>query len=177
MRNLLTISFLLALATSSRADTLDDIVAKSVAARGAAALHALSSLRLTGKLTFGGGDFSVEAQWRLLRAHGKLRIEATLQGLTQIFTYDGKTAWRVSPFQGRREAEKLSADEARSLVRQAELLIPLADLKAQNDRAELVGTEDVDGTACVEVRVTRHDGDIEYIDLDPDSYLRCACAR
>ena len=159
-------------ATAAPAPSIDDIVGKSVAASGGeAALHNLNSLRLTGKLTFGGGDFSVEAQYGIVISRGKLRIEATLQGLTQIFTYDGKTAWKIDPFQGRREAEKLSADETRGLVRQAELLIPLADLKAQNDRAELVGTEDVDGTACIEVRVTRHDGDVEYIDLDPDSYL------
>jgi photosystem II stability/assembly factor-like uncharacterized protein len=153
--------------------SIDDLIAKNLAAHGGDAKLAavFDGLRLTGKVVFGGGDFSVDAQWGVLLSRDRMRTEATLQGLTQIYTFDGKTGWKVDPFQGRREAERLSADEARSIVRQATIVAPLYDLRGKGDRAELVGTEDVDGTQAFELRVTRHDGDIQYVDLDPDSYL------
>src|SRR5687767_5421778 len=44
------------------AETLDQLLARNVAARGGEAkLRAVTSLRITGKATFGGGDFQLEA--------------------------------------------------------------------------------------------------------------------
>jgi photosystem II stability/assembly factor-like uncharacterized protein len=150
-----------------------DIVAKNIAAQGGdnRVAAVMAGLRLTGRVIYGGGNATVELQWALAGSRGRLRTEATLQGLTQITTFDGKTGWRIDPFGGRRNAERLSADDARAVVRRADLLAPLFDLRAHGDRAELIGTEDVDGTPAIELRVTRHDGDIQYVDLDPDSYL------
>jgi hypothetical protein len=34
-----------------------------------------------------------------------------------------------------------------------------------------LGTEDTDGTPALKLRVTRKDGDVQYVYLDPDSYL------
>ncbi len=83
---------------------IDDILQRNIAAQGGDAKIAtlLDGLRLTGNLTFGGGDFSVKAQYGVLTSRGRLRLEVTLQGLTQLTSYDGKTAWKIDPFQGRR---------------------------------------------------------------------------
>jgi photosystem II stability/assembly factor-like uncharacterized protein len=153
--------------------TADQLVDKSVAAQGGSAKLAalLAGVRLTGRMTFGGGDFSVDAEWGVALSRGRLRMETTLQGLTQINTFDGKTAWKIDPFGGRRDAEQLSTDEARGFVEQMSVLAPLFDLRSHGDRSELIGTEDVDGTQALELRITRHDGDTQYVDLDPDSYL------
>jgi photosystem II stability/assembly factor-like uncharacterized protein len=164
---------LLVLSSSALADPLDDILARHVAARGGAdKLRAISTLRLTGRASFGGGDFRIEAVWGSVQTRtGKQRSEMTLQGLTQVQAYDGKEGWSVQPFGGRRDAEKASEDEVRSMAQNADIDGPLIDWRTKGHRVEHLGMEDVDGTPAIKLRVTRKDGDIAYIYLDPDSAL------
>ncbi len=102
--------------------TVDEIVARHVEALGGAErLAAVRSLRLTGADVIGGGDFRIDAEWALLVARpGQVRSEVSLQGLTAIDAFDGKDGWSVQPFDGRRDAQKTSADEAKDLAREAE---------------------------------------------------------
>ncbi|HEY0985930.1 MAG TPA: hypothetical protein VGD80_02720, partial [Kofleriaceae bacterium] len=79
--------------------------------------------------------------------------------------------WNVTPFRGRLDAEKASDDDARALAQQAELDGPLVGWRDKGHRIEFLGTEDTDGTPAFKLRVTRTDGDIQYVYLDPDSYL------
>jgi photosystem II stability/assembly factor-like uncharacterized protein len=159
-------------AQASHAATLEDILAKNLAARGGEAkLRDLKSLRLTGHVVI-GGSFGFEAPWgQIQKRPGQVRSEVTVQGLTQISAYDGREGWTVSPFQGRRDAEKVSADDARGLAQQAELDGPLVGWRDKGHRLEYLGIEDTDGTAAIKLRVTRKDGDVQYVYLDPDSYL------
>jgi photosystem II stability/assembly factor-like uncharacterized protein len=153
--------------------TVDDIVAKNVAARGGAErIQALRSLRLTGRLVFGGGDFRVEAQWAALKKRpGLVRTEVSLQGLTAVNAWDGTQAWSVQPFQGRREPERTSPDEAKELAREADIEGPLVGWREKGHKVEYLGTEDVDGTAALKLRVSLKDGDTQYVYLDPDAWL------
>src|SRR5215813_2335819 len=180
MRNsiaILAAVVVMSLAHPTRAATLEDILAKNLAARGGEAkLREIKTLRLTGRLVFGGGTFSVEAAWGQIRKRGaggtdQVRSELTLQGLTQIQAFDGREGWNISPFQGRREPEKASEDQARSLAQRAEFDGPLIGWRDKGHRIEYLGTEDVDGTPAIKLRVTRKDGDLQYVYLDPDSYL------
>ena len=166
------ITTVLALPAVARADQLDDIIARNVAAHGGAKLRELKTLRLTGRLVFGFGDGSVEASWaQVLARPGKMRGEVTLQGLTAVQAFDGRDGWSVQPFGGRRDPERASQDDARTFAQQAEFEGPLVDWRAKGNRVEYLGTEDIDGTTALELRVTRKDGDIQYLYLDPDSAL------
>src|ERR1051325_7625563 len=174
MRNLIVVAILTAATHAGHAATLDDILAKNLAARGGdAKLREVKTLRLTGRLTLSfGGDFSVEAGWgQIQKRPGLVRSEITLQGLTQISAYDGREGWSVSPFQGRIDAEKASDDAARELAQQGELDGPLVGWRDKGYRVEYLGTEDTDGTPALKLRVSRKDGDIQYVFLDPDSFL------
>src|SRR5690242_18961176 len=119
MRNsiaLTTVLVVMSLAQPSRAATLEDILAKNLAARGGEAnLMEINTLRLTGRLRFGGGNFIEEASWGAILKRGpggadQGRSELTLQGLTQIHAFYGLVGWKISPFHLRREPEKASAD-------------------------------------------------------------------
>jgi photosystem II stability/assembly factor-like uncharacterized protein len=175
MRNLIAIAMvmLVSLAHASHAATLEEILAKNLTARGGEAkLREVKALRLTGRTVFGGRGRSIEAPWgQVQRRPGLVRSETTLQGLTQISAYDGREGWAITPFQGRLDAEKVSDDDARALAQQAELDGPLAGWRDKGHRVEYLGDEDTDGTPAVKLRVTRTDGDVQYVYLDPDSYL------
>jgi photosystem II stability/assembly factor-like uncharacterized protein/outer membrane lipoprotein-sorting protein len=153
--------------------TVDELVAKNLQARGGAAkLAAISSLRLTGKIVLGFGDRNFEAGWgQLQKRPGMIRTETTLQGLTEVETYDGHDAWTLDPFQGRRDAQKDSADDARDRARDADIEGPLVRWREKGHRVEYLGTEDVDGTPAHKLRVNLKDGDTQYVFLDPDSFL------
>ncbi|MDQ6808487.1 MAG: hypothetical protein M3Z64_03535 [Verrucomicrobiota bacterium] len=151
--------------------TVDQIVAKNVEAKGgAAALQALQSLRLTGKMLVNGGRLQLTYAVTKKRP-GEVRSEVTMQGMTGIEAYDGTTGWKIMPFQGRKDPEKLSADDTKSLVGDAEIDGPLVDWKAKGSAVEYLGTEEVDGTPALKLKVSRKNGDVTFVYLDPDQFL------
>jgi len=151
--------------------TLDDLVKKNIEAKGGAdALRALQSLRLTGKLLVNQGQIEL-AYVQMKKRPGEVRTEGTLQGMTQIEAYDGKEGWKISPFQGRKDPEKMSADDVKSLMEDAEIDGLLVDWKAKGSTVDYLGTEDVDGTPAYKVKVVRKNGDVSFVFLDPDHFL------
>ena len=151
--------------------TADELVAKNIEAKGgAAALHGLQTLRLTGKMLVQEGQIQL-AFMQIKKRPDEVRSEASLQGMTQIEAYDGKEGWRVSPFFGRKDPERMSADDVKALVEDAEMDGPLVDWQAKGNTVEYLGTEDVDGTPAHKLKVTRKNGDVSFVYLDPDHFL------
>src|SRR6266545_2568772 len=151
--------------------TVDQLVAKNVDAKGgAAALRDLQTLRLAGKMLVQQGQIQL-AYLQTKKRPDEVRTEASLQGMTQIEAYDGKEGWRVSPFFGRKDPERMSADDAKALIEDAEIDGPLVDWKAKGSTVEYLGTEDVDGTLAHKLKVARKNGDVSFVYLDPDHFL------
>lgn len=156
---------------NAKSPTVDELVAKNIEAKGgAAALKALQSLRLKGKLLVNQGQIEF-AYEQTKKRPGQVRTEATLQGMTQVQAFDGKEGWKISPFQGRKDPEKMSADDTKSLMEDAEIDGPLVDWKTKGSTVEYLGTEDVDGTLAHKLKVVRKNGDVNYVYLDPDHFL------
>jgi hypothetical protein len=151
--------------------TVDQLVAKNVEAKGGAdALRAIQSVRFTGKLLINQGQIEL-AIVQTKKRPGEVRNEASLQGMTQVQAFDGKEGWQVSPFRGRRDPEKMSADDLKSLSEDAEIGGPLVDWKMKGSTVEYLGTEDVDGTEAHKLKVVRKNGDVSIVYLDPDHFL------
>jgi len=151
--------------------TVDQLVTKNIEAKGgAAALHNLQTLRLSGKLLVQEGQIQL-AFMQVKKRPGEVRSEASLQGMTQIEAYDGKDGWRVSPFFGRKDPERMSADDVKALVEDAEMDGPLVDWQAKGNAVEYLGTEDADGTPAHKLKVVRKNGDVSFVYLDPDHFL------
>jgi hypothetical protein len=151
--------------------TVDELVSKNIEAKGGAdALHALQSLRLSGKLLVNEGQIEF-AYLQTKERPGELRTEATLQGMTQVEAYDGKEGWKISPFQGRKDPEKMSADDLKPLMEDAEIDGPIVDWKAKGSTVDYLGTEEVDGTLAHKLKVVRKNGDVSFVYLDPAHFL------
>jgi hypothetical protein len=166
-----------ALSASSVAQTaptqgLDDLLAKNIQARGGvAALHAMHSLTFRGKLLVNDGQIELGFVQTVERP-SNIRVEASIQGLTQIQAYNGTVGWQINPFQGRKDPELMSADDIKSLAETvADFDGALVDWQRKGNKLEYLGTEDVDGTQAHKIKLTRQSGDTEYVYLDPDHYL------
>lgn len=167
---LLPVLFVSALTTGIvSAQTVDEIIAKNVQARGGREkLKAVKSLRTT--VRFSDGSFRAEFRQENKRP-GKVREEFIIQGMAQIQAYDGKTGWQISPFSGRREPDLLSQDDMKSLIVDGDIDGPLVDYKEKGHKAELVGHDSMEGTDCFKIKLSMKNGDVRYYYLDTDSYL------
>jgi hypothetical protein len=163
-------AYLPAQAQPAAEPTAADLVAKNLAARGgSAALAALKSVSLDGKLVFPGG---FELTYNEVRAGGAVRVDAALQGLALVQAYDGKGGgWRINPFAGRKDAEPMSDDEARSFADAAPIAGVLLSASSDGSSISYLGREDFDGTNCYKLKVAQKDGDEFVYLIDPDSML------
>ena len=151
--------------------TVDELVAKNIEAKGGAtAVSSLQTLRSTGKMLVQQGQIEL-GYLQTEKRPDQVRTEASLQGMTQIEAYDGKDGWKISPFFGRKDPERMSADDVKALVEDTEMGGPLADWKAKGSTVEYLGTEDVDGTPAHKLKVVRKNGDVSFVFLDPDHFL------
>jgi hypothetical protein len=158
-------------AQDKNATTAEELVSKNIEAKGGAdALHALQSLKLTGKMLVRQGQIQL-AYVETKKRPGEVRTDATIQGMTIVEAYDAKEGWKVSPLQGRKDPEKMSADDLKPLMEDAEIDGPLVDWKTKGSTVEYLGTEDVDGTLAHKLKVVRKNGDVSFIYLDPDHFL------
>src|SRR6185369_4929782 len=150
--------------------TVDELLAKNLEARGGAEkVAAIKTLKSEGKLIF-GGQFEL-ALTNYQKAPDSVRTEASIQGLTAVQAWDGKEAWQISPFQGRKDPEKMTVDDAKSMADDAPIAGALIGAAERGAKVEYLGTEDVDGTQAHKLKVTLKNGDVEYVYLDPDHFL------
>ena len=153
-----------------QAVSVDDLVAKNAAARGGLdKIRSINSIKFEGRLRFGGTLDLDFVQYQ--KAPDLTRAEATVQGLTQVRAWNGKEAWTISPFGGRKDPQRISAEDAKSIADDAAISGPLIDYKAKGSSIEYIGTEDVDGTTAHKLKVMLKNGDVVSVYLDPDHFL------
>jgi hypothetical protein len=157
--------------TPGTTPTVDELVAKNIESKGgAAALAAIKSIRFEGRLLVNQGQLELKYSETKVRP-GKVRTNAVLQGMNLVQAYDGTSGWKIFPIYGRKDPEKMSADESKSLIEEAEIGGPLENWKAQGKTLTYLGTEDVEGTTAHKLKVVRKNGDVNYVYLDPDYFL------
>jgi outer membrane lipoprotein-sorting protein len=150
--------------------TADDIIAKNIQARGGPdKLKSVQSIKATATMAMGPG---MEAPGVLIQKRGNLaRLEFTVQGLTAVQAYDGKNAWQIMPFTGKKDPERMSADEAKEVEEMADIDGPLVDYKSKGNQVELLGKEKIEGTDAYKLKVSLKNGDVQTEYIDADSFL------
>ncbi|HVH66236.1 MAG TPA: hypothetical protein VM716_00050 [Gemmatimonadales bacterium] len=158
------------LAVPLSAQTADEIIAKYVTTIGGMdKIQAVTTLRRTGKFT-GGGGFEAGVVEESKRPN-KVRQEFSFQGMTGINAYDGKTGWKVEPWQGKKDPEALSEEEMKEIVEDADFDDPLVNYRQKGNKVEFIATEQVEGTDVFKLKVTLASGDVRYYYMDTDYYV------
>jgi hypothetical protein len=162
-------ALLLALASASAAQTVDDVVRRYLEARGGLAkLRSVQSLRLTGTMELPG----VSAPFVLeLKRPRKMRTEFKVEGQTGIRAFDGRTAWEQLPLPGERP-RPMSPEDAADARAQADVdFSPLVDAAAKGYTVELVGRDRLPGGETWKLVVRGKDGPPRTMHLDARTHL------
>jgi outer membrane lipoprotein-sorting protein len=167
---LLALACVAALAAHASAQTADEIVEKFIkTVGGMEKIQAVKSLRRVGKYS-GGGGFEA----RLVEEYRRpnfVRQEFVIQGMIGVTAYDGKTGWKIEPWNGKKDAEALSEEEMKSIVEDSDLDGPLVNYKQKGVKVEYVGTDEVEGTDTYKLKVTLASGDVLIYYMDTDYYV------
>ena len=156
--------------TAPASPTADEIVAKYVKTIGGMAnIEAVKTLKRSGKFT-GGGGFEAKILEQNERPN-LVRQEFTFQGMTGVTAYDGKTGWKIEPWQGKKDAEPLGEDEMKGILEDSVFDGQLVHYKEKGNTIELVGSEPVEGTDAWKLKVTLKNGDVEYYYMDTDYFV------
>jgi hypothetical protein len=174
--------------------TAEQIIDRNVTARGGLqAWRGVQTLSMSGKLEAGGNESSsypvqgvkrggvqlpkrpaeqMQLPFRLeTKRSRKLRLEIDFRGQTAIQTYDGTHGWKLRPFLNRHEVEPFTADEMKAAAFQSDLDGPLVDYAAKGTKAELEGTEKVDGKDNYRLKLTFKDGQSQHVWVDAKTFL------
>ncbi len=163
----------LLLAGPLSAQTVDEIVARYVAARGGAErIRTVDSMLLVGAISPAPGQ---TGPFRLeLKRPGKMRVEITVQGMTLTQATDGQAAWVIAPMIGAGGAVILPEQEAAGLKDQADIEGPLVNWAAKGNKVELQGRETRFGGDAFRLRVKLKSGDVRYVYIDRQTYRQVA---
>ncbi len=169
-RVLLMLAGLAVLAVPTSAQTAEEIVAKYIKTVGGAdKIQAVKTLRRSGKF-IGGGGFEAAILEENKRAN-MVRQEFSLQGLTGINAYDGKTGWKIEPWQGKKDPEPLGEEEMKQILEDSDFDGPLVNYQQKGNKLEFVGMEPVEGTDAFKLKLTLANGDVRFYYMDTDYYV------
>jgi hypothetical protein len=132
-------------------------------------LQAIQTLRRSGRYTFGSGTEAKYSEDN--KRPDMVRQELVLQGMAAITAYDGKTGWKIEPWQGKKDVEPLGEEEMKQILEDADFDGPLVSSKQKGNKVELVGMEPVEGTDSWKLKVTLENGDVQYYFMDTDYFV------
>jgi len=170
LKTILTAALALGLPATGLAQTVDELVARNVAARGGAeAWRAVSSLRFSGRMDVGQGmrvPYVLEQ-----KRPNKMRLELVFDGQTAVQCVDGKAGWKLMPFLGRTTPTPMTEEELREAAESADLYPLLLDYAARGHVVELLGQVQVKGRDAFKLKVTLPGGAVRWVFLDAESGL------
>jgi outer membrane lipoprotein-sorting protein len=157
------------IAAAVSAQTVDELVAKNLAARGGLdKLKAITTMKMTGKLVTQGQEMQI-VFW--MKRPNLVLQEMTFQGGKMVRAFDGQKAWMLNPFMGSSAPQEIPGPESDLMKNNSDFDGPLIDYKAKGSKIELAGSDTVDGTKAYRLKVTLKSGGSTDIYLDATSGL------
>lgn len=157
------------LAAPSPAETVEEVIAKHIEARGGRdAWNQIHSLKATGSFT----SFSQVNPFTLHRKRdAKYHLDHVLGDLPVEIGYDGETAWWINLWYQIPWPIKISGEDLKVTLQDVDFASPFFDYAAKGYKVELQGEGDLDGQKAIKIQLTRADESIETWYLDPETYL------
>jgi hypothetical protein len=169
-RTILILAGLLLLPIPLPAQTADDIIARYVkTVGGMSKIAAVTTLRRTGKYV-GNTGFEARVTQENKRPQ-KVREDFLVQGMDGVTAWDGKTGWKIEPWDGKKDPTPLGEEEMTGILEDADFDGPLVNYRQKGNKVELVGSEPVEGTDTFKLKVTLAIGETQYYYMDKDYFV------
>ena len=164
----LTFALSLLWAVAGHAQTVDEIIAKNLQAKGGAEKwRSVSSVKMTGKIMAQGREMPLTVYAKRPNLN---RQEILLpDGSTIVQAFDGTTAWGINPMSGSLEPQAVPSGAADMMKNAADFDGALINYKTKVHSIELVGKETLAGKPVYHLKVTMKGGIVQDYFLDVES--------
>jgi outer membrane lipoprotein-sorting protein len=160
----LVLALMCAAAASAQTPSVDDIVNKTMAARGGLdKLRAVNTMKMIGKVSMQGRDFPITV---MAKRPNLMIQEMTIDGTRVVSAFDGDKVWVVNPILGINEPQEMSGAMADEIRDQSIFDGPLVGYKERGETLELVGPNTVGDVKTWKLKLTRANGRTMFIDVD-----------
>lgn len=152
-----SLALLFAMVGIALAQTADEILVKSVEARGGATkLKALKSLRTESTTSVMGMEMASKSV--IVHKRG-MRNDIEVMGQTITIAIDGDKGWMINPMQGGTDPVAMPEEQLKAAASQLDLA-GMTNFKEDGTTAELLGKETLDGSEVFKVKTTGKDGTV-----------------
>ena len=163
---LLLASFLFNL--TLQAQTVDEVISKHIEARGGKENWIkVNSFKMEANISVQGMEIPVN----IFQVHNKAqKQEYTVMNMTGYTILTSEAGWSFNPMMGQSKPEPMTKDDVELGKESLDIQGDLLDYAAKGSKAELMGKEDVDGTECFKLKLTRKSGNEYVYFIDPSNY-------
>lgn len=165
----LTFAVSLLVAAAAHAQTVDEIVAKNLQAKGGAEKWgSVNSVKMTGKIAIQGQEMPLTMYAKRPNMN---RQEIALPDGRIVQAFDGVTAWVINPLMGSNVPQAVPGGVADMMKNSADFDGALINYKAKGHTIELVGKEKLLDKDVYHLKVTMKGGQVQHYFLDAESGL------
>ena len=165
----LALSLFSVVATTAHAQTVDEIVAKNLQAKGGAEKwQSVNSVKMTGKIASQGQQMPLTMY---AKRPNKSRQEISLPDGKIIQAFDGTTAWVINPMTGSNAPQAAPGGVADTIKNAADFDGALINYKSKGHTIELIGKEKLGDKDVYHLKVTMKGGQVQHYFLDAESCL------
>jgi hypothetical protein len=151
-----------------KAQTADEVINKHLEAVGGTEnWKKITSLVQTGIMSVNGA--SIDVVNTVVHQKGS-RQDINVMGMANYIIITPTAGWSYMPIQQKTEVEPMTEEQVKQSQDALDIQGSLVDYKAKGSTVELIGKEDVDGTECFKLKVTKKDGGVETNFIDPKTY-------
>lgn len=168
MKKVLLPLMLIFSAVTAMAQTADEIIDKHIAAIGGKENWLkVKSVQMEGTMNVMGREVGV----KLTGVHNTgSRQDISVAGMNGYMISTPTAGWMFMPFQGQTKPEPLPADAVKASLDDLDLQGNLIDYKTKGHTVEYLGTEDVEGTECHKLKVTRKNSGDQTLYIDAETF-------
>jgi len=160
---------LLAAAQTVFAQTVDELVARNVQAKGGLEkLRTIQTVKQTGRLNMQGMEAT---QTIYAKRPNLLRQELNMGGQLVVMAFDGQTPWMINPNLGATAPIAMTGPLAEMIKEQSSFDGPLVDYKVKGYLIDLVGVETMGGRRVHHLKLTNKNLQVQHCYLDAETGL------
>ncbi|MFY0253443.1 hypothetical protein ACDQ55_05740 [Chitinophaga sp. 30R24] len=164
-----TLLMALLIGAGAYAQSVDEIVAKNIAAMGGAdKLKGIKTEYIEGSMEVQGQTVPVK---RWVKQNEAMRLEFSVMGTNNVQVINHDSGWTLMPVMMQTSAQDMDAQLVKMMKSQLDLRGELYDYKGKGKKIELQGQEAVNGASAYKLKITSADGTQGIVYLDTQTFL------